>query len=49
MYWRRECDWDPNRALKRQPNSIQRKLAYHSHIKSELRKIVVCGMDVRRA
>src|SRR4249919_3712858 len=21
--WRRECDWDPNRALKTLPNSIQ--------------------------
>ena len=44
-----ECDWNPNRALKRQSNSMQRKLAYHSHIEFDLRKIVACGMDVRRA
>ena len=34
-----ECDWDPNRALKSQANSDRRNLAYHSHIKSEFRKV----------
>jgi len=32
-----ECDWDPNRALKRQTNSAQRIFAYQSDIESEFR------------
>src|SRR5262249_652075 len=38
-HWRRECDRNPNRALKKQANSDQRNFAYHSHIKSKVRKI----------
>jgi hypothetical protein len=32
-----ECDWDPNRALKRQTISEQRSFAYQSDIESEFR------------